>query len=209
MKIGSECNEVRRIKGESTLGQINIFLLPALDLLTVVHDPHHPNVVGRVMIEVEHRVVVALDIVDHILNLLDHSAKVNQDVAVQTASPEVRNLVLIFRKVNAHVAQVASMNIVVIAAIEDALRRGLPLLLGESLPHLGAPAVEHLFRTQTKFAMLSKLVRLAKWAINVSIHIHYLLLLVHLAPDLIKGRKVNVQQTALRLSLFARGLPLP
>ena len=206
VRIGSECNAVKKINGESTLEQISIYLLPALERIIVTHDPHHQNDVERVQVEADHIVVRALGIEAHTLSPLDRLARVNQDVAIQTASPKVRNLALIFRRESAHVALVVSMNMLVMTARGVTHPRGLPLLLGEIPPHLGAPAVEHLFKTLTKFVTLRKQVKLVDMVTNAFIHTHHLLLLPHLV---LPRTKVKGQQTALHLSLFARGGPLP
>jgi hypothetical protein len=210
VKIGLEYNEVRRIKGRSTQGQISICLLPVLDRLTVALDPHHLNAAVEVAVEVGHQVVKVLGVIGLSLNRQDDQiVEVNQDVAVLTASPEGRNLVLIFRKENAHVVLAANMNILVITAEGIHPTKELPLLLGETLHHLGVPAVEHLFKMLTKFVMLFRLVRRVSGVISVFIHIHYLLLPVHRLLDLIRRKNMNAQRTALRLILFARGGPLP
>ena len=210
VKIGLEYNEVRRIKGKSTLGQISIWLLPVLDHLTVALDPHHLNAAVKVAVEVDHQVVMVLGVIGLNQNHQDDRiVEVNQDVAVLTASPERRNLVLIFRKENVHVVLVASMNILVITAEGTHPVRGLPLLLGESLHHLGVLAVEHLFKMQTKFVMLFRLVRHVDMVINVFIRMRLRLLPVHRLLDLTRRKNMNAQRIALRLNLFARGGPLP
>ena len=98
------------------------------------------------------------------------------------------------------------MNIRVIKATEEVLLREPLLLLGDGLRHLGVPVRERLFRTQTECVMLFVTGRHADGVISVSIHIHCLLLQAHLVLVLV-GRTVIDLQTALRLSLFARGGP--
>ena len=102
VRIGSECNEVKKIRGKSTLEQISILLLPVPDHITVVHGSHLQNEDVVDTIEVGLQAVTVLDIVVHIhayihiLNLLsDHLAKANQDGADLTASPVERKFALI------------------------------------------------------------------------------------------------------------------
>ena len=206
VKIGSEFNVVKRINGESTLEQISILLLPVLDHLTVHLDPLHLNIVERVILEVDHLFVLVLDIIVHILSLLDdHSAKENQAEADLTASLVVRNLVLIFKRENAHVVLVANMNTLAIKATEDILLRGLPLPQEGSQHHPGVLVVGHLFRMPIEFVMQSGMVKLVSGVTSVYTHTRIHLLLVHLVPT--REETVIGQPTAPLLKLFARGGP--
>ena len=114
VRIGSESKGVKRTKEESTLRQTSILLLPALVLLTVIHDPHRLNDDAKATAEEDHRVVVVLGTEVLILNL--HIGQlVREDVAVQTANLVVRNLALVFKRVNAHVVLVVDTNMRVLA----------------------------------------------------------------------------------------------
>ena len=181
-------------------------LLPALDLPTAHLDPLHLNIVGKVILEVDHPFVLVLGVTAHILNLLDdHLAKKNQAEAVRTASLVLRNLVSISKRENAHVVLVANMNTLVIKVIEDILLEGLPLPQEGSPHHLGGLVVGRLFRMPIEFVMQLGTVRLVSGVTNVYTHIHCHLLLVRLILDL--ERTVIGQPTAPLLNLFARGGP--
>ena len=118
----------------------------------------------------------------------------------------VRNHVLIFKRENAHVVLVASMNMRVQVVIEATLLRDRPHQPEEDLLHLGALDAERLFRMQTKCVMLFVMVRHVNGVTNVFTLIHCHLRQEHLVLDLI-GKTIIGRQTARHRSLFARGGP--
>jgi hypothetical protein len=206
VKIGSELNEVRKIREESTLKPTNTYRLLVLDPLTVAHDPRHQN--GNVENSVE---VGRLDdtVQDVGVLILNHHVGhiVREDVAIQMENLVVRNLVLIFRKENAHVVLVANMNMHVPVVIGVIHPKEHPLPPEEDLLHLGVlDYEEHLFKMPPKYVMLFVMVKHVNGVINVFTLIHCHLQREHLALDLIR-KTTTGRLIARHLSLFARGGP--
>jgi len=206
VKTGLELNEVKRTKEESTLKQTNICRLLVLDPLTVVLDPRHQNGNDENSVEVGHLDVIVLDIGVLIPNHhVGHIAR--EDVVIQMGSLAVRNLALIFKRENAHVVLVVSMNMHVPVVIEVTHLRGHPRPLEEDPLHLGVPDYEERqFKMPTKCVMLFVMVRHVNGVINVFTLTHCHLRQEHLALDLIR-KTTTGRLIAQHLSLFARGGP--
>jgi hypothetical protein len=206
VRIGSELNEVRKIREESTLKPTNTYRLLALDPLTVVLDPRHQNGNDENSVEVDHLDVIVLDIGVLIPNHhVGHIAR--EDVVIQMESLAVRNLALIFKRENAHVVLVVSMNMHVPVVIEVTHLRGHPRPPEEDPLHLGVlDYVGHPFKMPTKCVMLFVMVKHVNGVMNVSTLIHCHLQQEHLALDLIRKTTAG-RLIARRLSLFARGGP--
>jgi hypothetical protein len=197
---------VKKIKEESTLKPTNTYRLLVLDPLTVVLDPRHQNGNDENSVEVGHLDVIVLDIGVLIPNHhVGHIAREN--AVIRTEDLVVRNLVLIFRKGNAHVVLVASMNMHVLVVIGVTRLGEHPHQPEEDLLHLGVlDYEEHLFRMLTKCVMLFVMVRHVNGVINVFTLIHCHLQQEHLALDLIR-KTTTGRLIAQHLSLFARGGP--
>jgi hypothetical protein len=204
VRIGSELNEVRKMREESTLKPTNTYRLLALDPLTVVLDPRHQNGNDENSVEVGHLDVIVLGIGVLIPNHhVGHIAR--EDVAILMENLVVRNLVLIFRKENAHVVLVANMNMHVPVVIGVIHPKEHPLPPEEDLLHLGVlDYEEHLFKMLTRCVMLFVMVRHVNGVISVFTLIHCRLQQEHLALDLIR-KTTTGRLIARRLSLFVRG----
>jgi hypothetical protein len=206
VKIGSELNEVKKIREGSTLKQTNTCRLLVLDPLTVILDPRHQNGNDENSVEVDHLDVIVLGIGVLIPNHhVGHIAR--EDVVIQMENLVVRNLVLIFRKESAHVALVASMNMHVPVVIGVTRLGEHPHPPEEDPLHLGVlDYVGHLFRMLTRCVMLLVMVRHVNGVISVFTLIHCRLQQEHLALDLIR-KTTTGRLIARHLSLFARGGP--
>ena len=177
-----------------------------LDPLTVVLAPRHQNGKDEDSVGVDHPDVIVLGIGVLIPNHhVGHIAR--EDVVIPMENPVVRNLVLIFRKENAHVVLVASMNMHVPLVIGVTHLGEHPHLPEEDPLHLGVlDYEEHLFKMLTRCVMLFVMVRHVNGVINVFTLIHCRLQQEHLALDLIRKTTAG-RLIARRLSLFARGGP--
>jgi hypothetical protein len=172
VKTGSELNEVKKIREESTLKPTNTYRLLVLDPLTVVLDQRHQNGNDENLVEVDHLDIIALDAGVPILNHhVGHIAR--DDVVIQMENLVVRNHVLITRKVNVHVVLVASMNMRVQVVIGATLRRERPHQPEEDPLHLGVlDYKERQFKMLTKCVMLFVMVRHVNGVISVFTRIH-------------------------------------
>ena len=179
-----------------------------LDPLTVVLDPRRQSGRDEDTVGVVHPDVIVLGIGVLIPN--HHVGHiVREDVAILMENLVVRNLVLIFRKENAHVVLVASMNMHVPVVIGVTHLGERPHPPGEDPLHLGVlDYEEHLFKMPTRCVMLFVMVRHVNGVISVFTLIHCRLQQEHLALDLIR-KTTTGRQIARRLSLFARGGPQP
>ena len=177
-----------------------------LDHLTVVLDPRRRNGKDEDTVGVDHPDVIVLGIGVLIPNHhVGHIAR--EDVAILMENLVVRNLVLIFRKENAHVVLVANMNMHVPVVIGVIHPKEHPLPPEDDLLHLGVlDYEEHLFKMLIKCVMLFVMVRHVNGVISVFTLIHCRLQQEHLALDLIR-KTTTGRLIARHLSLFARGGP--